>query len=903
MSPMRRTSLPAVCALLGAAFLLAVSLGARPPVEPAGKPAESARDVLRATLPNGLQVVIVRDQLAPVVSAVMNYEVGSNEAPEGFPGMAHAQEHMMFRGSPGLSADQLAEITAAMGGDFDADTQNTVTQYFFTVPADDLNVALRIESLRMRGVDNSEALWAKERGAIEQEVASDLSDPFYVFYQKALATLFADTPYAHDALGTRPSFDKTTAAMLKEFYGKWYAPNNAVYVIAGDVNPPATLAEVKKLFSDIPEKKLPQRRAVKLRPVETETVRSKTDFPFGIAAMTVRMPGTESPDFAASKVLADVLSSRRGSLYALVPAGKALFAEFVSFGDLPRAGMGLALAGFPKGGDGEALIAEMKKILAEDVKNGLPADLVAAAKRRELADTEFRRNSVEGLAFEWSKAVAVEHRNSPDDDVEAMQKVTVADVNRVARDCLTQDHAVYALLTPQPSGKPITHSGFGGKESFASSKVKPVALPKWAAKAVSRLSIPPSMVNPAVSTLPNGIKLIVQQETISRTVSVLGRIKNNPDLEEPKGKEGVAEVLSQLFEFGTTKLDRLAFQKALDDIAAHESAGTDFSLDVLPEHFDRGVELLAENELDPALPAPAFKIVRRKTAMDVAGTLESPGFLAELALDKALYPPEDPVLRHATPASVTALTLEDVQAYEQRVFRPDLTTIVVIGNVAPGEARKAIEKYFGAWKATGPKPPTDYPPAPRNKPSTAVVPDESRVQDSVTLAEALPLTRFNPDYYALELGNHVLGGGFYATRLYRDLRENGGLVYSVGSSFSFGRTRTAYRVTYGCDPPNVTKARAIIVRDLAAMRAAPVTPRELRQAKALLLRRLPLSEASVDRIAEGLLSRSVLGLPLDEPTIAARHYLRLTAAQVKAAFSKWLRPAELVQVTQGPNPQ
>ena len=94
-----------------------------------------ASDVVRVTLPNGLRVIIVPDTLAPVVTTVMNYMVGSDEAPAGFPGMAHAQEHMMFRGNPDLSADQLAAISAAMGGDFNADTQQTVTQYFFTVPA------------------------------------------------------------------------------------------------------------------------------------------------------------------------------------------------------------------------------------------------------------------------------------------------------------------------------------------------------------------------------------------------------------------------------------------------------------------------------------------------------------------------------------------------------------------------------------------------------------------------------------------------------------------------------------------------------------------------------------------------------------------------------------------------
>ena len=160
--------------------------------------------VLRATLANGLRVVIVQNSLAPVVTTEVNYLVGSNEAPDGFPGMAHAQEHMMFRGSPGLSADQLSNIMALMGGDFNAGTQQSVTGYFFTVPKDDLDVALNIEAVRMQGVLDSQELWEQERGAIEQEIAQDLSSPEYVLLTRLMAELFAGTPYAHDALGTRP---------------------------------------------------------------------------------------------------------------------------------------------------------------------------------------------------------------------------------------------------------------------------------------------------------------------------------------------------------------------------------------------------------------------------------------------------------------------------------------------------------------------------------------------------------------------------------------------------------------------------------------------------------------------------------------------------------------------------
>ncbi|MHB8335912.1 MAG: M16 family metallopeptidase [Ignavibacteriaceae bacterium] len=866
-------------------------------------PKNSEKDILRATLKNGLRVVIVRNTLAPVVTTEINYIAGSNEAPKGFPGTAHALEHMMFRGSKELSADQLADITAAMGGDFNADTRQTVTQYFFTVPSEDLDVALHIEAIRMKSLLATDSLWKNERGAIEQEVASDLSNPQYVFYTKLLKEMFNGTPYDHDALGTRPSFDKTTGAMLKKFHDNWYTPNNAVLVIVGDVNPKAALDEVTKLFEAIPSKKTPDRPEINLKPVKPDTLNLKTDLPYGLALITFRLPGSDSPDYSAVQILSDVLSNQRGNLYSmLVPTGKALYAGF-QYSDLPQSGLGFALSVFPKGADSKYLIKEVQSILDKEIQNGLSEDLVEAEKRHELADAEFQKNSVSGLASAWSEAVAVEGRNSPEDDLNAMEKVTVADVNRVAKKYLDFNHAIFTILTPQSSGKPISQKGFGGSESFAPKNPKEVKLPLWASKALGRLSVPASDVNPTVTILPNGIKLIVQPETVSNTISVYGEIKSNSALETPKGHDGVDGVLQQLFSYGSKNLDRIDFQKALDDIGIYESAGTSFSVKTLSNHFDKAVELLAENELNPGLPDNAFNIIKMQSAATVAGELKSPDYLFGRALTKALYPENDPIQREATPETINSLKLKNVKDYFAKVYRPDLTTIVVIGNVSPVMAKEVIEKYFGSWKAEGQKPETELPPVPLNKPVTSSVPDQSRVQDKVTLAQTLALTRSNPDYYALELGNHVLGGAFYATRFYKDLRENAGLVYYVTSSFNIGKTRANYSVNYGCDPPNVLKARVIIERDLKQMQTNNVTAHELEQAKAMLMREIPLSEASLSSIAGGLLSRSVSELPLDEPTIAAKKYLQLNANEVRRAFAKWIRPVDFVQVTEGPNPK
>jgi zinc protease len=147
----------------------------------------------------------------------------------------------------------------------------------------------------------------------------------------------------------------------------------------------------------------------------------------------------------------------------------------------------------------------------------------------------------------------------------------------------------------------------------------------------------------------------------------------------------------------------------------------------------------------------------------------------------------------------------------------------------------------------------------------------------------LPLNRFDPDYYPLQLWNHVLGRGFYATRLYHDLRQVAGYVYFVDVSLQASETRASYSVNYGCNPENVSKATQLIQRDLDQMRTENVSAAELHQAKALLLRQIPLSESS-EAVTEVLLRRAEMGLPLDEPIRAAKRYFYLNADDVRSAF-------------------
>lgn len=856
------------------------------------------QQVVRETLKNGLKVIIIKNNLAPVVTAQVNYLVGSNQTPKGFPGTAHALEHMMFRGSKGLDKDQLAVIGAQLGGSYNAFTTEHVTQYYYTAPAEDLNVILKIEALRMNGLNLNAADWDKERGAIEQEVSRDLSNPIYKYVSELQKILFKDTPYEHDALGTRPSFDKTTVQDLRKFYETYYTPNNAILVISGDIDPQQTLKTVKQNFSSLPRKTLPKSSPYTLKPIKAETLHFPTDLPVGLVTIAWRMPGEKSKDYAAATILSDVISSQREKLYGLVPQGKALSADF-EYIPKGNTGFGVAIAAFPKNKDHQTLLNDVQKILTDFHEHGVPAELVEAAKRKEIASLNFASNSITGLASSWSNALAFQNLNSPNDMIAAFNAVTPEKVNQLAKQILKPQEAITAILTPEDSGNPLSNKGYGGAESFATTPDKPVPLPEWADKALKTLNLPKESPLPTDITLKNGIRLIVQPTHVSDTVSVFGTIRQNPSIQEDKDQEGIADITDELFKYGTKTYDRLAFRKQVDDIAADISTGSDFSLSVLTPHFDRGMQLLADNELNPLFKQENLEIVKLQTAQSLKGLYQSPGYHFDRSIAKSINPLNDPSLRRPVPEKVMKLTLQDLEHFYQKSFRPDLTTIVVVGNITPEQAKATVEKYFGSWKATGAKPILDLPQRPNNKTSYVHVPDKTAVQNSVALVESIPLDIHHPDHYALNLGNEILSGGF-AGRFYKDLRVKTGYVYNVGSSFDWSRTRADYTITFGADPDKVSLARKAALKNLQAMQTQPVSEHELQLAKASLLRNIPLQRSSVNKLASQYLSYSELGLPLNTPQTTARIYYHMNAADIQKAFKTWVRIGDLAEIIKGP---
>jgi zinc protease len=869
---------------------------------PAGS---STSDVLKATLRNGLVVVIVRNTLAPVVSTDLSYLVGSRDDPADMPGMAHAQEHMMFRGTKNLSTSELGTIATALGGDFNAETSELTTQYQFTVPSADLDAVLRIESDRMRGVLDLQSQWQNERGAIEQEVARDEAAPGSDFFSDATAIAYKGTVYEHPGVGTKAAFDALTGPRLKAFWDRWYAPNNAVLVIAGNVDPARTLADVRAHFEAIPEKTIPAHQSAHFQPLKRTVMRRATTLAYPLAAVGFRLPGLNDPDFLASFVLQGVLGADRGALHELGDDGLALEGEWTSMPYAPEAQLGFAIAALAPGSDPDAMAKRLEGIMTNYREHGVPAELFESTKRRLIADQELSRNSISSLASDWADTIAVDREPSIAYEQELIGRITLADVDRVAKNYFDVNHAVIGSLTPSANASQSEPPAPAGatRENPLGKQPTITHLPEWGNALLRDVSVPAASFTPQQLKLANGITLIVQPETISDTVFVYGSVKTLPSLEEPLGKEGISRILEGVYPYGTLSQDRQTFQRALDAIDTTLGGGSSFGVQTTSRNFDRAVTLLAQNELQPRLDQPTLDVVRRRAIDQVQTELNSSHSVAVQRAAEKLLPFNDPELREPSIPGMQGISLDEVKAYYTKTMRPDLTTIVVVGNVTAQQARASIDRAFGGWHAVGPAPAVDLPPVPLNPPGEVRIPLPNIRQDYVTLEQLVPLPRSAPQYYPLVLGNTVLGGGSLGpeqSRLFRDIRQNAGLVYSIDSQFVSSGARSRFSIEFACAQGNEARIEALINDELTQLRKEPIGDFELGLMKASMVRRVVLGDASASEIGEALLDDATSGLPLDQAQIDAQHLLATDAHAIQEAFAANIHPENFVRTIEGP---
>lgn len=853
----------------------------------------------QATLENGMHVVIVTDRLAPVVSTSLVYGVGSND--DTIPGMAHATEHMMFRGTTDISSDQFANIATRIGAEYNADTTNMTTHYYFTAPSSYLDVVLRLEADRMQHAAISQASWTNERGAIEQEVKAHLGNPLLPAMMKVNRLFYGDSPWGREAVGTIAGFEKMRAADITSFYHTWYHPNNATLVISGDVDAQSALRSVRRIFGPIPSQAVPAHPALTVNALTSTSVEQTVDFPLPVAIVMFRLPGFNDPDYAATEVLFTALNNAREKLTGLSLDGKALVALAFQ-GGYPSGGVGFLMSVLRPGTDAKVAQSELASIIGAYAKSGLSDDVIEASKARLLASRAYVAASIPGQAREWSAALAIEHKTPPQLYAQ-LDTVTPERVNAVFHRYIADAAKIDVVLDAKP-GAPFASSGsIVPKEDVTVTADKSSSLPAWTKAYFSApLRAPRADDATTVVHLKNGLIVAVRRETFSPTVVIDGHVRTNTDLYEPRGKEGVAAITDALLPLGTTQYGVKAFQAQLDAISASVHPGLNFSARTRSADFDRTVQLLADSMLHPAFSPNRFATVSKDVVQSAKAYESRPESKAALARLYALYPPGDPHRRHATARSDAAVTLQDVKRWHAFAYRPDLTTIAVVGDVSPALVKATFEKYFGGWKAVGKRPTLQYPPVQGGSGQTSTtVRSSTAKQSDVTLTQRIPLRRGDRDVVALDVANTMLSGEGIGSMLFHDVRTVKGYVYSIDSDLNVTQNGSTFELTYASDAKNVDAAQRSATQTLERLRRFPPSASELALAKAMLLSNYYVSLDSYDSVARHLMEAAEDGVDSNDVSRYYARVLSVTPSDVRRAMRKWIDPSKFTRVIVAPS--
>jgi zinc protease len=857
--------------------------------------------IVTTTLANGLRVVILEDHATPVVQTSLWYRFGAKNETAGRTGLAHGLEHMMFRGTPSISSSGLDEIAARLGGELNANTANDYTHFYLVMPADRLELALRIEADRMRNLTLSENDWKLEKGAVLSEYDGDLSQPITKLYDAVCRAASSARLCSLAALGEREDIVRSRATDLRGYYNTYYAPNNATLVITGDVNTAQAFSLAEQSFGSLAAKKLPLVNASAIVYAKKKTVAVSADYPFQVVDIAYPVPGSQDPEYAPLQIADAIITNQRSMFYQnLVVSGLTLGYQ-TSYDDNIHGGIyHVFLIVNPEHTSNQARTA-FEDTLEQTERSGFPASLAKAAKISVTSNAVYARDSITGLGDRVGYALGVEGISDPALDDQKVQNATLDDVNTAARHFLATP-AVVGTLTPtsRKPGDARAPSSTGVSDSFGNRTPNgSIVLTPWARKAIRRPITLRSTIDPVRFTLSNGIHVLVQEVHTNPTVFVSGRIESSPRF-DPAKKEGVGMLTTALLSYGSEKYDFNAQRRIADDLGASIEFGENFGAHGMAKDLKVLLGVIADAEQHPVFPTQYVELVRRQTLAGIAQRDHDPDYLASRAFQRLLLPAKDPTLRETNKASVSSITIADLRRYAAAYLRPDLTTISVVGDVTPSDIRTQLEAAFGTWSAHGPTPDVSEQPIPAPTSASTYI-TTARDEVSVRIGQPAP-SRRSGDFPALNLMNMILGGGGgFDTRLMSEIRVKRGLVYTVSSTLNVDRYRGTLDFTLHANPKNVAAAVSVLKKQLTRMQQEPVTKDELSRAKSKIIAGSLISEQATDTILAHVENIGISDLPSDYYQTLDTRYGSLTQSDIQRVARTYLLPNHLVEVFEGPH--
>ena len=872
------------------------------------------------TLPNGLEVILVEDHKLPTTTVNVWYHVGpANEAP-GLTGFAHLFEHMMFAGSrhvPRGAADQLLEGAGAT--DSNGSTDYDRTNYFDTVPSNQLELALWAHSDRMGyllDVLDQTAL-SNQQDVVRNERRQSIENRPYGIVEEAMYhQLFPAThPYYADVMGSHADIQSAKLADIRAFFTRYYGPNNASLVIAGDIDKARTKALVAKYFGSFKRGPAVPKLAVVTPPITAErrqVVADRVELPRVFMAWLT--PPAYQPGDAELSLTGLILAGGNSSrLY------KSLVYDQQIAQDVNAAQNSLAISSVFS-----IDVTARPGHTAAEIEAAMQTELVALRDHGPTGkELERARNMLEtamlgqleklggmGLANQLNQYN--QYLGDPGylgQDLERYRRVTPADIQRVAAAQL-QDRARVVVVgvpgTPDLGPEVPTPAPLKGAPTRTAATATATAINRDEAWRYTppKAGPAPAIVLPQGTrfTLPNGLTVIHHYNGALPLVAAELVVKTGSEA-NPAGLSGLASFTAQMLDQGTTRRSAPQIADQVAQLGAF--LGTTSTADAssaqvtaLKSNFGAALDLLADVVQHPAFPDPEVERQRAGRLGALSQQRDNAPAVAARIEAAALYGSDNPYgyVELGTEAALRRTSRADLQQFWQQHYVPNNAALVVSGAIGADELKTLATASFGAWL---PAPVAATPATPvHTGAARLILVDKPGAPQTALRVGLVGPDRKTPDFAPLQVMNAALGG-LFTSRLNTVLREEKGYTYGVYSRFAYRRQAGPFSIAGSFRTDVTGPAVAGIFNEVDGMLVRPLAGKELANARNSQVLSLPGQFEANQSIVASMANTYIYDLGTDYYSKLPARYASVTAAQVQAVARKYLKPANLIVVAVG----
>jgi zinc protease len=830
------------------------------------KKAEFSVDYEKFTLDNGLEVIFHKDDSDPVTAVALTFHVGSAREIEGRTGFAHLFEHLLFLESENLGKGGLDEMSSRIGGSgANGSTSRDRTNYFQTVPNDALEKMIWAEADKLGYFINTvtDAVLAKEKQVVKNEKRQGVDNQPYGHASYVIdKNLYPEGhPYSWQVIGSLEDLQNATLQDVKDFYNRWYVPNNATLVIAGDFNSEQAKEWIHKYFDEIP-------RGEEIEPLadqpaslnETKKLYYEDNFA-RLPELRMVWPGVDlyHEDAYALDILTQLLSDgKKAPLYQVLVEEKELTSNvFMRNGNSEIAGeITLITRAYP-GTDLNEVESGLNEAFARFEEEGFTDDDLKRIKAG--IETNFYNglSSVLGKAFQLAQYNIF--ANDPgyiNEDIQKTLAVTKDDVMRVYEKYIKDKPFVATSFVPRGQTDLIldnsTEAEVVEEQIVAEGRGEQFELPEETAYERTSSSFDRSVEPPYGETPVPAIPEVWETE-LANGMNVYGiesyelplvefeiTLEGGLMLEEPN-KVGISNLMADLLTKGTANRTPEELEEAIALLGANINvyAGRQ-SITIrgnsLARNYGETLALVEEIMLEPRWDEREFELAKQSTLSQIAQQSANPNSIASNTFNKLLYG-EDHILSYnpiGTTNTVENITLEDLKEYYSSNFSPSVADMHIVGAISKDEVVVSLAPLEENWNSKAVEiPEFDIPGAPES--STVYFYDVPDAKQSVLRFGYLAMPETHPDFYKATIMNYKLGGGGFASRLTQELREGKGYTYGIRSGFSGSDIAGPFSISSGVRT-NVTYESAALVKQILEDYPETFTDEDLENTKSYLIK-------------------------------------------------------------------